>query len=86
MYLHGGGFKLGFVEDDRNITAELARRTGASVVAVEYALAPENRFPVVFDDCLSVYNGCWRPDTRPPRLCYWEYRRAGTSRLPPHLP
>ncbi len=57
MYLHGGGFKLGFVEDDRNITAELARRTGASVVAVEYALAPENRFPAAFDDCLSVYNG-----------------------------
>ena len=27
------------------------------MIAVEYALAPENRFPAAFDDCLSVYNG-----------------------------
>jgi monoterpene epsilon-lactone hydrolase len=57
LYLHGGAFKMGGVVQDRHLTAELAWRTEANVVAVEYGLAPENKFPVALEQCIAAYHG-----------------------------
>jgi acetyl esterase len=54
VYLHGGGFVLGGLDSHDMITARLAADTGATIVAVNYRLAPEHPFPAAFDDCLSV--------------------------------
>ncbi len=54
LYLHGGGFVVGGLESHDSICADLADQAGVEVVAVEYALSPENSFPVAFDQCWAV--------------------------------
>ncbi|MFD4193444.1 alpha/beta hydrolase [Amycolatopsis thermoflava] len=53
-HVHGGGFILGDPDMSHLRNAELARETGAVVVAVAYRLAPEWPFPTPLDD---VYSG-----------------------------
>ena len=50
LYLHGGGFTIGNLETHDSLCRQLALRSGAAVVAYEYRLAPEHRFPVAVDD------------------------------------
>jgi acetyl esterase len=50
LYLHGGGFTIGGLETHDSLCRQLARRSGAAVVALDYRLAPEHRFPVAVDD------------------------------------
>jgi acetyl esterase len=45
VYLHGGGFVLGSIETHDRIMRLLARAAGVMVIGVDYALAPETRFP-----------------------------------------
>jgi acetyl esterase len=54
LYLHGGGFVVGGLDSHDDICAELACQAGIGVVAVDYRLAPEHRFPAAFDDCWAV--------------------------------
>ncbi len=54
VYLHGGSFYLGGLDSHDSITAELAERAGITVVAVDYRLAPEHRFPAAYVDALAA--------------------------------
>lgn len=54
IYFHGGGWVLGSLDSHDLVTAELARATGAAVVAVDYRLAPEHPAPAPLGDCLAV--------------------------------
>lgn len=54
VYFHGGGWVVGSLDSHDLVTAELARATGAAVVAVDYRLAPEHPAPAPLDDCLAV--------------------------------
>jgi acetyl esterase len=45
VYLHGGGFVVGSLDTHDRIMRLLARGAGVAVVGVDYALAPETRFP-----------------------------------------
>ncbi|MEM8841822.1 MAG: alpha/beta hydrolase [Pseudomonadota bacterium] len=54
MFLHGGGFVVGGLESHDDVAAEIAARTGTSVTAVDYRLAPEHAHPAAFDDALTV--------------------------------
>lgn len=51
VYLHGGGFCIGSIGLMDNVARELAHATGATVVSVEYRLAPEHPHPAPIDDC-----------------------------------
>jgi monoterpene epsilon-lactone hydrolase len=55
LYLHGGGYVTGSIEDHRMMCGLLANATGAKVLIPEYRLAPENPFPAAVDDALKVY-------------------------------
>lgn len=55
VYIHGGGWRSGSAADYRALTGLLARATGASVLAIDYRLAPEHPFPVGLDDCVRAY-------------------------------
>jgi len=54
LFLHGGGWILGDLESHDDVAAEIAMRCRAGVVAVAYRLAPENPFPIPFDDCYAA--------------------------------
>jgi len=54
VYFHGGGFVMGSIGIMDNVARELAHATGATVVSVEYRLAPEHPYPAGLDDCETV--------------------------------
>ncbi len=55
LYLHGGGWTLGWYQSHRWLVAHLCQAAGCRALAVDYRLAPENPFPAALDDCLAVY-------------------------------
>ena len=50
LYLHGGGFTIGNLETHDNLCRQIALRSGGAVLALDYRLAPEHRFPCAGDD------------------------------------
>ena len=54
LYLHGGGFTIGSLETHDSLCRQLALRSGAAVVALDYRLAPEHRFPRAVDDAWAA--------------------------------
>ncbi len=54
LYLHGGGFTIGNLETHDSLCRQLALRSGAAVVALDYRLAPEFRFPTAVDDAWAA--------------------------------
>jgi acetyl esterase len=55
VYYHGGGWVVGSLASHDPICRFLASETGAAVLAVDYRLAPEHRFPAAVDDALSAF-------------------------------
>ncbi len=55
LYLHGGSFLSGCSRGHRVITTELARVTGAAVLALDYRLMPEHPRRAMIDDCQAGY-------------------------------
>ena len=62
LYLHGGGFTIGNLETHDSLCRQLALRSGAAVVALDYRLAPEHRFPTAVDDCWAALQSLATPD------------------------
>lgn len=55
LYFHGGGFRLGSVTSHRDLIARIADTSGLRVLAINYRLAPEHRFPAALEDALAAY-------------------------------
>src|SRR5437764_3651063 len=53
IYAHGGGWVFGNLDSHDVLCAQLAIEAGIAVMAVDYRLAPETRFPGAFDDVVS---------------------------------
>lgn len=54
IYIHGGGFVLGGLDSHDDVCAEICDQTGCMVVSPDYRLAPENKHPAAYEDCLSA--------------------------------
>ncbi len=57
VFFHGGGFYLGNLETHDHVCRNLCANADILVVAVEYRLAPENKFPAGVEDCYAA--ACW---------------------------
>lgn len=51
MWIHGGGWSAGSIDEDDRICDRIAAEAGVAVVSVAYRLAPEHPFPHGFNDC-----------------------------------
>lgn len=54
LFLHGGGWATGSVDYYTQACAHMAVRLRRRVIAVDYRLAPEYRFPTAAEDCYEV--------------------------------
>jgi acetyl esterase len=54
VYYHGGGWVIGDLETHDVLCRQLCNLSGVAVIAVDYRLAPEHRFPAAVDDALAA--------------------------------
>ncbi|MBF9070449.1 alpha/beta hydrolase [Streptacidiphilus fuscans] len=54
LFLHGGGFVICDLDTHDRTARELAHRSGATVLSVDYRLAPEHPFPAATQDARAA--------------------------------
>lgn len=54
IFFHGGGWISGSVESYTNILTTLSESINRIIIAVDYRLAPEYKFPCGFNDCYDI--------------------------------
>ena len=70
LYFHGGGFRLGSVASHRDLIAQIAVASGCRVLAINYRLAPEHRFPAALDDALAAYGWMLDRGLKPENIAF----------------
>ena len=55
LYFHGGVYAMGEAALAADLASQVARRTDAKVISVDYRLAPEHPYPAAVDDALAAY-------------------------------
>ena len=55
VYLHGGGWVFFSIDTHDRLMRELAARAGRTVVGVDYARAPEARYPVAREQAVAAW-------------------------------
>jgi len=54
VYLHGGGWVCGGIDDFDGLVRRLVRHSQCAVLSVDYRLAPEHRFPAGLNDAVDA--------------------------------
>ena len=65
LYFHGGVYVLGDAFQAAGLAAQIARRTRAKVISLDYRLAPEHPYPAAVDDALAAYQALLDGGTAP---------------------
>ncbi|KAK0225287.1 Alpha/Beta hydrolase protein [Armillaria fumosa] len=55
LYLHGGGYYVGSIDQERSSIHQHARLINGRVFAINYRLAPQYPFPCAIQDALAAY-------------------------------
>jgi len=70
LYFHGGVYVLGDAAQAAGLAAQVARRTYAKVISVDYRLAPEHPYPAAVDDALAAYQALLNGGTDPADIAF----------------
>jgi monoterpene epsilon-lactone hydrolase len=70
LYFHGGGFRIGSIASHRDLIAQIARASCCRVLAINYRLAPEHRFPAARDDALAAYDWMLQQELKPANIAF----------------
>lgn len=54
VYYHGGGWTIGDLDTHDTLCRQLANGSGCAVIAVDYRLGPEHRFPAAVEDSVAA--------------------------------
>ena len=54
IFIHGGGFMIGNLDSHDSVCRQLANHGGSRVIAIDYRLAPEHKFPAAVDDAIAA--------------------------------
>jgi len=70
LYFHGGVYVLGDAFQAAGLAAQVGRRTRATVISVDYRLAPEYPYPAAVDDALAAYQALLDNGTAPSDIAF----------------
>ncbi len=72
VFIHGGGFMIGDLDSHDSLCRQLAHHSGCRIIAIDYRLAPEHKFPAAVDDAIAaaswVYNNAATYHINPERI------------------
>lgn len=54
VYLHGGGWTIGDLDTHDIVCRTLANNAACAVIAADYRMGPEHRFPAAVEDCIAA--------------------------------
>ena len=54
IFIHGGGFTIGNLDSHDSLCRQLAIEASVTVIALDYRLGPEHKFPAAVEDCLAA--------------------------------
>ncbi len=64
LFFHGGGWSTDSVDSYERVCAKLAKASNHLVIAVDYRLAPEYKFPIGLEDCYVATKEVFRKFSR----------------------
>ncbi len=70
LYFHGGVYVLGDAFQAAGLASQVGRRTRATVISVDYRLAPEHPYPAAVDDALTAYQALLDNGTAPSEIAF----------------
>ena len=70
LYFHGGVYVLGDAAQAAELASQVGRRTSATVISVDYRLAPEHPYPAAVDDALAAYQALLDTGTAPADIVF----------------
>ncbi len=70
LYFHGGVYVMGDAFLAADLASQVARRTRAKAISVDYRLAPEHPYPAAVDDALAAYQALLRGGTAPSDIVF----------------
>ncbi|WP_339949775.1 alpha/beta hydrolase [uncultured Albimonas sp.] len=68
LYVHGGGYQVGSIRSHRGLMHRLATAADLPLLAFDYRLAPEHRFPAALDDCAAAWRWLLAQGAAPGRV------------------
>ena len=56
IYMHGGGWIIGDLDSHDGVCVDIALDGACQVIALDYCLSPENKFPKALHQCHEIFN------------------------------